>query len=334
MVKGLCFDDWMRKKEILKNLLNYGYRAVANFHHSLDFFLKQFQEKNTMESYKKILENLLDDGLENSSQNNLRVESDINAVRIMTIHNSKGLEFPIVFCPYLWKPFNPRNKLGFFHSEKIDQKKKQEKILSYDLSKQNLYQQKIQEEQKAENRRLLYVLLTRAKHQIHLYYSEEYAASKKQSPFTELLEQLKKTEKFLKWNQCIEQFSLDSTPNFEVLQFPKTVLKPPKEWKRQITTIKESYSFSSLMSQKQTTPEKSSLEETQKLIPRKTINNETEFEALNEKEKISHLPSGIKIGNLVHQVLDSWQSPYQTQNNLIRNEQTKNFIRQSFLFCN
>ena len=88
-----------------------------------------------MESYKKILENLLDDGLENSSQNNLRVESDINAVRIMTIHNSKGLEFPIVFCPYLWKPFNPRNKLGFFHSEKIDQKKKQEKILSYDLSK-------------------------------------------------------------------------------------------------------------------------------------------------------------------------------------------------------
>ena len=329
---ALMIEEWMRKKKILKNLLNYGYRAVANFHHSLDFFLKQFQEKNTMESYKKILENLLDDGLENSSQNNLRVESDINAVRIMTIHNSKGLEFPIVFCPYLWKPFNPRNKLGFFHSEKIDQKKKQEKILSYDLSKQNLYQQKIQEEQKAENRRLLYVLLTRAKHQIHLYYSEEYAASKKQSPFTELLEQLKKTEKFLKWNQCIEQFSLDSTPNFEVLQFPKTVLKPPKEWKRQITTIKESYSFSSLMSQKQTTPEKSSLEETQKLIPRKTINNETEFEALNEKEKISHLPSGIKIGNLVHQVLDSWQSPYQTQNNLIRNEQTKNFIRQQLPF--
>ena len=117
-----------------------------------------------------------------------------------------------------------------------------------------------------------------------------------------------------------------------MLQFPKTVLKPPKEWKRQITTIKESYSFSSLMSQKQTTPEKSSLEETQKLIPRKTINNETEFEALNEKEKISHLPSGIKIGNLVHQVLDSWQSPYQTQNNLIRNEQTKNFIRQQLPF--
>ncbi|QXP88510.1 exodeoxyribonuclease V subunit beta [Methylococcus capsulatus] len=32
----------------------------------------------------------------------LRLESDQNLVQIVTIHKSKGLEYPVVFCPYLW----------------------------------------------------------------------------------------------------------------------------------------------------------------------------------------------------------------------------------------
>ena len=188
---ALMIEKLVQKKKILENLFNYGYRTIANFHHSLDFFLKQFQQNNSMTQCQKILENLLENLSQNSSKNNLRVDSDSNAVRIMTIHNSKGLDFPIVFCPYLWKTLNPRKKSYFFHSSYDQEKKK----LSYDLSKQNFYKKTIQEEQEAEQRRLLYVLLTRAKHQIHLYYSEYYT-TKKKSPFVELLEQLKKTENF------------------------------------------------------------------------------------------------------------------------------------------
>jgi len=32
----------------------------------------------------------------------LRLESDAERVQIVTIHTSKGLEYPLVFCPYLW----------------------------------------------------------------------------------------------------------------------------------------------------------------------------------------------------------------------------------------
>ena len=32
----------------------------------------------------------------------IRLESDDRAVQLVTIHKSKGLEYPIVFCPYLW----------------------------------------------------------------------------------------------------------------------------------------------------------------------------------------------------------------------------------------
>ena len=33
-----------------------------------------------------------------------RLESDAEAVQVLTIHRSKGLEFPVVYFPYLWEP--------------------------------------------------------------------------------------------------------------------------------------------------------------------------------------------------------------------------------------
>ena len=38
----------------------------------------------------------------------LRLESDEKAVRIITVHKSKGLEFDVVFCPYVWSDANAR----------------------------------------------------------------------------------------------------------------------------------------------------------------------------------------------------------------------------------
>ena len=42
-----------------------------------------------------------------------RLESDAEAVQVLTVHRSKGLEFPIVYYPYLWEPgYIPTRRAG------------------------------------------------------------------------------------------------------------------------------------------------------------------------------------------------------------------------------
>ena len=50
----------------------------------------------------------------------IRLESDDHAVTITTIHRSKGLEYPLVFCPYLWDGnllFRHETKAPLFHRD-------------------------------------------------------------------------------------------------------------------------------------------------------------------------------------------------------------------------
>ena len=48
-------------------------------------------------------------------EHQLRLESDEDRVKIVTIHKAKGLEYPVVFCPFTWEGLRSKAKSGCLH---------------------------------------------------------------------------------------------------------------------------------------------------------------------------------------------------------------------------
>lgn len=93
-------------------------------------------------------------------------------VRVMTIHKSKGLEFPVVFVSDLGKKFNDMDarNLAIFHQKwgiGMDCVNPERRTVSYTLSKRALAEA-VRQENRAEETRVLYVALTRAKEKLIL----------------------------------------------------------------------------------------------------------------------------------------------------------------------
>jgi ATP-dependent exoDNAse (exonuclease V) beta subunit len=100
-----------------------------------------------------------------------------DAVRIMTIHKSKGLEFPVVIFPFAEEDFSkgPREKIWLNADEKtmglpkvlVD---KNSRVIGYGEEASTTYLQKKQEDL-LDTINVLYVALTRAEEQLHIISS-------------------------------------------------------------------------------------------------------------------------------------------------------------------
>lgn len=116
---------------------------------------------------------------ESNEEEELRLESDQDLVKIITMHSAKGLQFPVVFCPFLWIGTDQSKfkEPYLFHkngSRWMD-------VIGRDRSSKIFNLREIV----SEKLRLAYVALTRA--QYRCYISWEPYSSQELSPLTGIL---------------------------------------------------------------------------------------------------------------------------------------------------
>ncbi|MDF1762113.1 MAG: 3'-5' exonuclease, partial [Oleibacter sp.] len=103
----------------------------------------------------------------------LRLETDDKLVTIVTIHKSKGLEYPLVFLPYLWadkaERFAQDKEVIYYDGQRVIR----------DLSASDDSKALQNRDILAEKMRLLYVALTRAKYGCFLWISNAGSGKKK-----------------------------------------------------------------------------------------------------------------------------------------------------------
>ena len=98
----------------------------------------------------------------------LRLESDSRSVKIVTMHSAKGLEFPVVFCPYLMlgpRPSREEKTVALCHRDDrlIVDLGSEEFEMNRDLERREEWE---------EDLRLVYVALTRARLRCYLFWCD------------------------------------------------------------------------------------------------------------------------------------------------------------------
>ncbi|HWP06779.1 MAG TPA: UvrD-helicase domain-containing protein [Polyangiaceae bacterium] len=165
------FREILRELSVPDRLLSQqgGERRLTNALHLGELLERALQERQLGPA--ALLEWLREQQRDDSNRGEhteIRLESDTNAVKILTVHKSKGLEFPIVYCPFLWSsgPWRGPPKPEVFHDE--DGKA----FLDIDLDKDRRaeHARAAERERIADEIRLAYVALTRAKHRLSLLW--------------------------------------------------------------------------------------------------------------------------------------------------------------------
>ena len=161
--------------ESKKANLNYLIELASTFYSNIG---------NTLNAYIKYIDNLKDKQDTSTTSAKIIGENE-DVVRLMTIHKSKGLEFPIVILADTSKGYNfsdSRKQRVVFHYKYgigIDVVNQDLGVTYPSLIKQAI-RSVIEKETKSEELRLLYVALTRAKEKLYIFattkdYDKEYS---------------------------------------------------------------------------------------------------------------------------------------------------------------
>jgi exodeoxyribonuclease V beta subunit len=160
---GAMWRSLLLEERVVERLLPQpgGERTITNVMHLTELMGAMEEQHPGIESLlRRLGEKRSDPQEEEVAQ--LRLESDENLVQIVTKHRAKGLEWPIVFCPFVWnergRAANTGSVSAYHEGDAL--------VLDYSGGEEGKTRQ--EEEGKAERVRLIYVALTRAIHRCYI----------------------------------------------------------------------------------------------------------------------------------------------------------------------
>jgi exodeoxyribonuclease V beta subunit len=162
------FRSFLENEHIPSTILKImaGERRLTNLLH-IGELLHQAATTNHLAIHDLIkwLSDQISSGETQPEEYELRLEREEKAVKVVTIHKSKGLEYPIVFCPFSWGGVGPGKNRD--HVLYHDPAQSFVPVLDFGSADFVDHGLRYEEESLAEDIRLLYVALTRAKHRTY-----------------------------------------------------------------------------------------------------------------------------------------------------------------------
>ncbi len=154
------FQTLLAQQNIVSRLVNQadGERKITNMVHLAELIQEASSHESGIEKSLRWLNQKIEEGDSSASSHQLRLESDENLVKIVTVHKAKGLEYPVVFLPFLWSSWSGNSEIISFHDPDS-----LEFFIDFG-SKLKKHQDLAQKERLAENLRFLYVAFTRARY--------------------------------------------------------------------------------------------------------------------------------------------------------------------------
>ncbi|MBW1813576.1 MAG: exodeoxyribonuclease V subunit beta [Deltaproteobacteria bacterium] len=322
------FNQFLISEAVKQRLLSYpnGERRITNILHLSEILQQEsVNNKRGMASIIKWFSEQRDPRMLRKDKNQLHLESDRRAVNIVTMHKSKGLEYPVVFCPFAWEGMLKQDDDILFHNDDDEHK------LIFDLrgSESGSHLVKAQREKLAENMRLFYVAVTRAKKACYLTWGNINSADT--SPISYLLygdeidndaDILNSLKNYFSSKRAdellsdLQQFSSRSEGTIEVLKLTgmKQPIKIPRKerigknlfcrkFHKHIDTSWKILSYSSLVSERE---KESDLPDHDTLISAHPNANLVSSEDTHIKDdSIFSFPKGAKAGIFFHDLLEN-----------------------------